>query len=72
MDREEHTMQLHSDYFSAYHNLKMTRDDKGVLVAEFHTNGEPFIMTESWIYRRWKADSEHRVPSEQESSTVSM
>jgi hypothetical protein len=26
-------------------NLKLTRDDKGVLVAEFHTNGGPFIMT---------------------------
>jgi enoyl-CoA hydratase/carnithine racemase len=38
-------MQLQSDYFNAYHNLKLTRDDKGVLVAEFHTNGGPFIMT---------------------------
>jgi enoyl-CoA hydratase/carnithine racemase len=38
-------MQLQSDYFNAYHNLKLTRDDKGVLVAEFHSNGGPFIMT---------------------------
>jgi hypothetical protein len=38
-------MQFQSDYFNAYHNLKLTRDDKGVLVAEFHTNGGPFIMT---------------------------
>jgi enoyl-CoA hydratase/carnithine racemase len=38
-------MQLQSDYFNAYHNLKLTRDDKGVLIAEFHTNGGPFIMT---------------------------
>jgi enoyl-CoA hydratase/carnithine racemase len=38
-------MQLQSNYFSAYDNLKMTRDDKGVLVAEFHSNGGPFIMT---------------------------
>jgi hypothetical protein len=38
-------MQLLSNYFSAYDNLKMTRDDKGVLVAEFHSNGGPFIMT---------------------------
>ncbi|MFZ0858367.1 MAG: enoyl-CoA hydratase/isomerase family protein [Candidatus Acidiferrales bacterium] len=38
-------MQLQSDYFSAYHSLKMTRDDKGVLVAEFHSNGGPFIMS---------------------------
>ena len=32
---------LQSDYFSAYHNLKLTRDAKGVLVAEFHGNGGP-------------------------------
>ncbi len=38
-------MNVHSDYFNAYQNLKLTRDDKGVLVAEFHTNGGPFVMT---------------------------
>jgi enoyl-CoA hydratase/carnithine racemase len=38
-------MQLQSDYLNAYHNLKLTRDDQGVLVAEFHSNGGPFIMT---------------------------
>jgi enoyl-CoA hydratase/carnithine racemase len=38
-------MQLQSDYFNAYHNLNLTRDDKGMLIAEFHTNGGPFIMT---------------------------
>ncbi len=38
-------MQFQSDYFNAYHNLKLTRDDKGVLVAEFHSNGGPCIMT---------------------------
>jgi enoyl-CoA hydratase/carnithine racemase len=36
---------LQADYFTAYHNLKLTRDDKGVLVAEFHSNGGPCIMT---------------------------
>src|ERR1700741_325272 len=36
---------LNSNYFSAYHNLKLTRDDQGVLVAEVHTNGGPCIMT---------------------------
>ena len=36
---------LRADYFSAYHHLRVTRDSKGVLVAEFHTNGGPFIMT---------------------------
>src|SRR5258707_8559339 len=40
------TMQtLQADYFSAYHNLKVTRDANGVLVAEFHSNGGPFIMS---------------------------
>ena len=38
-------MQLQPDYFAAYHNLKLTRDANGVLVAEFHSNGGPFIMT---------------------------
>jgi enoyl-CoA hydratase/carnithine racemase len=38
-------MQFQSDYFNAYDNLKLTRDDKGVLVAEVHTNGGPCIMT---------------------------
>ncbi len=38
-------MRIQSDYFNAYGNLKLTRDDKGVLIAEFHTNGGPFIMT---------------------------
>jgi enoyl-CoA hydratase/carnithine racemase len=38
-------MPLQTNYFSDYHNLKLTRDDKGVLVAEFHINGGPFIMS---------------------------
>jgi enoyl-CoA hydratase/carnithine racemase len=42
---EENTMQLQSDYLTAYHNLKLTRDRRGVLVAEFHSNGGPFTMT---------------------------
>src|ERR1700690_3931363 len=43
--REENAMPLQNNYFADYHNLKLTRDDKGVLIAEFHTNGGPFIMT---------------------------
>jgi enoyl-CoA hydratase/carnithine racemase len=38
-------MQLRENYFAAYHNLKLTRDDKGVLVTEFHNNGGPFTMS---------------------------
>jgi len=32
-------------YFSQYRSLKLTRDDTGVLVAEFHSNGGPFTFT---------------------------
>src|SRR5579862_5108709 len=34
-----------ADYLAAYHNLKLTRDANGVLVAEFHNNDQPFVMT---------------------------
>src|SRR3984957_9456789 len=34
-----------ADYFRGYHNLEVRRDAKGVLVAEFHNNGGPFIMS---------------------------
>src|SRR4029077_15201854 len=44
-NREENPMPLQNNYLADYHNLKLTRDDKDVLVAEFHTNGGPFIMT---------------------------
>src|SRR5580693_5793246 len=32
-------------YFSQYRSLKLIRDDNGVLVAEFHSNGGPFTFT---------------------------
>src|ERR1700732_5309817 len=38
-------MPLQNNYFADYHYLKLARDAKGVLVAEFHSNGGPFIMT---------------------------
>jgi enoyl-CoA hydratase/carnithine racemase len=38
-------MQLQVDYFTAYRSLKLTRDANGVLVAEFHSDGGPFIMS---------------------------
>ena len=34
-----------ADYFAAYRYLALSRDDKGVLVAEFHSDGGQFIMT---------------------------
>jgi enoyl-CoA hydratase/carnithine racemase len=36
---------LQDDYLAAYRSLKLTRNSEGVLVAEFHTNGGPCIMT---------------------------
>src|SRR5437763_3086268 len=33
------------DYFASYGNLKLTRDAKGIVVAQFHSDGGPFIMT---------------------------
>ncbi|MGB7280668.1 MAG: enoyl-CoA hydratase/isomerase family protein [Candidatus Acidiferrum sp.] len=32
-------------YFTEYRNLRLTRDEQGVLVAEFNTNGGPFVMS---------------------------
>jgi enoyl-CoA hydratase/carnithine racemase len=43
---KESAMQTHQDdYFTAYRYLKLSRDAKGVLIAEFHTDGGLFIMT---------------------------
>ena len=38
-------MQLQADYFSAYNNVKLTRDASGVLTVQLHTNGGPCLMT---------------------------
>src|SRR5580700_8314294 len=32
-------------YFTSYRSLKMTRDEEGVLLVEFHTSGGPLIFT---------------------------
>ncbi len=44
-EREKYMATFQTDYLNAYNNLKLTRDDKGVLVAEVHTNGGPCVMT---------------------------
>jgi enoyl-CoA hydratase/carnithine racemase len=36
---------LNANYFDAYRSLRLTRDATGVLVAEFHSNGGPFVMS---------------------------
>jgi enoyl-CoA hydratase/carnithine racemase len=38
-------MQTTPAYFSDYRSLKMTRDDQGVLIAQFHSNGGPLTFT---------------------------
>jgi enoyl-CoA hydratase/carnithine racemase len=44
--RKENSMQaLRDDYFASYGNLKLARDAKGILVAQFHSNGGPLVMT---------------------------
>jgi enoyl-CoA hydratase/carnithine racemase len=43
-NRRENSMQLQSDYFDAYRSLRLTRDNEGVLVAEFHSKGGPFTF----------------------------
>ena len=35
---------MQADYFAGYRHLKLSRDEKGVLIAEFHSNGGAFIM----------------------------
>jgi Enoyl-CoA hydratase/isomerase len=37
-----HTLQ--DDYFATYRHLKLSRDAKGVLLAEFHNDGGAYIM----------------------------
>jgi enoyl-CoA hydratase/carnithine racemase len=38
-------MKTQPTYFAAYRSLKLSRDARGVLVVEFHTNGGPLIFT---------------------------
>jgi enoyl-CoA hydratase/carnithine racemase len=36
---------LQTNYLAAYRGLRLDRDDNGVLVVEFHSNGGPFTFT---------------------------
>jgi hypothetical protein len=45
---------MQADYFAAYRHLKLSRDDKGVLVAEFHNNRVPEILDGSRLFRTLK------------------
>ena len=37
-------------YFLRYHILKLTQDERGILVVEFHTNDGPLTFTSSRSY----------------------
>src|ERR1700723_3022171 len=59
-----------ADYFAAYRNLKLTRDDKGVLVAEFHSDGGSFIMGAQGHTEF--VDAFHRIGQDRENKIVIM
>ena len=59
---------LQADYFAAYRNLRLSRDDKGVLVAEFHSNGGPFIMNAQ--ARTEFVDAFHRIGQDRANKIV--
>jgi len=43
-------MQPQKDYLLAYRSLRLTRDDNGVLVAEFHSKGESRTRVASFTF----------------------
>jgi enoyl-CoA hydratase/carnithine racemase len=43
--RKENVMETLQADFTAYHNVKLTRDANGVLIVQLHTNGGPCVMT---------------------------
>src|SRR5438445_8545600 len=56
------------NYFAAYGNLKLTRDAKGILVAQFHSDGGPFIMTAQTHTE--VVDALHRSPQDRANKIV--
>ena len=64
-------MQTHqADYFGAYRTMKMTRDAKGVLVVEFHSNGGP--CTFSAQHHTEVVDAFHRIAQDRANKVVIM
>ena len=45
----ENATMMKPSYFEKYENLAFTRDDDGVLVLRFHTNGGPIVFTGSGV-----------------------
>ena len=60
----------HADYFAAYRHLRISRDDKGVLVAEFHNAGGQFIMN-ARAHTEF-VDAFHRIGQDRENKIVIM
>jgi enoyl-CoA hydratase/carnithine racemase len=61
-------MQLHQNYFGAYRGLNLTRDDNGVLVVEFHSNGGP--CTFSALHHTEAVDAFHRIAQDRANKIV--
>src|ERR1700728_3908192 len=57
-----------SDYLTAYHGVKMTRDAQGVLVVEFHSNGGP--CTFSALHHTEVVDAFHRIAQDRANKIV--
>ena len=59
-----------AEYFDAYRTMKMTRDAKGVLVVEFHSNGGP--CTFSAQHHTEVVDAFHRIAQDRANKIVIM
>src|SRR5882724_11129434 len=57
-----------AEYFGAYRTIKMTRDAKGVLVVEFHSNGGP--CTFSAQHHTEVVDAFHRIAQDRANKIV--
>src|ERR1700728_1852873 len=57
-----------SDYLTAYHGVKMTRDAQGVLVVEFHSNGGS--CTFSALHHTEVVDAFHRIGQDRANKIV--
>src|ERR1700680_1878278 len=61
---------LRDNYLTAYRGLKLTRDAKGVLVVEFHSNGGP--CTFSAQHHTEVVDAFHRIAQDRANKIVIM
>ena len=59
---------IRDNYFTAYRGLKLTRDAKGVLVVEFHSNGGP--CTFSALHHTEVVDAFHQIGQDRANKIV--